>query len=470
MSDSASPVESGYHDAPFVHHLLALQQAQGTGVLTVRADGVTTDVYLRQGVPVFADTNTLAGSLGRSLLADGVLTEAQYEAVIARMTEELFESEQMRFAEVAMTLGFVSHEQVHTRLEQQVKAAVIGCMAPQQPLVTFRPGEEAVGPVANYPCPVQPLVLAGVKAYYDLERTRAVWAPDARAFAELRSSPDATAALYALQPAERRYIGNIDGSRSVEELVHTGFLDVLHASQVLVALLLTDGLRLYAARRGDRAEARAAPVAIESDSTRRRLSSPFLRAVQAPVQTGPPAGVSRVAAGALPTKPLSVPARTRPAVHTPTSAGPRSAPAAPQPAAPQAGPTALGNRARVQAETFFMQGKRLYRAGNQARALRAFAAAVERDPSWPEYALYERWLRFLLHPPERADEVLEALNGLAVETIRRDKSNAFAYYVHGRVAHARGNIDTARQGLKTAVKLDPENIEAKTFLRALTKR
>lgn len=117
-----------------------------------------------------------------------------------------------------------------------------------------------------------------------------------------------------------------------------------------------------------------------------------------------------------------------------------------------------------------MQGKRLYRAGNQARALRAFAAAVERDPSWPEYALYERWLRFLLHPPERADEVLEALNGLAVETIRRDKSNAFAYYVHGRVAHARGNIDTARQGLKTAVKLDPENIEAKTFLRALTKR
>src|SRR5688572_11760431 len=189
VSDSASPLEFSCHDAPFVYHLLALQQARHTGVLTVRSDGVTTDVYLRQGTPVFADRNTLAGSLGRTLLADGVLNDAQYETVIARMTEELFESEQMRFAEVAMTLGFVSHEQVHTRLEQQVKSAVIACMALQEPLVTFRPGEEAVGPVANYPCPVQPMVMAGVKSYYDLARTRAVWGPDAQAFAELCSPP-----------------------------------------------------------------------------------------------------------------------------------------------------------------------------------------------------------------------------------------------------------------------------------------
>ena len=461
VSDSVSPLESSCHDAPFVYHLLALHHARQTGVMTVRADGVTTDIYLRQGTPVFADKNTLAGSLGRTLLADGVLSEAQYEAVIARMTEELFESEQMRFAEVAMTLGFVSHAEVHTRLEQQVKSAVIACMAPQQPLVTFRLGEEAVGPVANYPCPVQPMVLAGVKSYYDLVRTQAVWGPDARAFADLCLPADETAALYALQPAERRYIGNIDGSKVVEDLIHTGFLDVLHASQVLVALLLTDGVRLYKERRDAREPARAARgVALESDSARRRMSSPLLYAVQVPAEP------LMAAQPELPAQPL--------AVSTPSPPKPPITPPAPVPQ-PAAAPSeveaaAARTQTRLQAEQLFVQGKRFYRGGNQARALKAFAAAVARDPTSSEYALYERWARFLVQPPKRADEALLELNQLAVDTIRKDKTNGFAFYVHGRVAHARGNIETAVQGLKTAVRLDPENLEAKTFLRALTKR
>lgn len=457
VSESASPVESSCHDAPFVYHLLALHHARRTGVLTVRADGLTTDLYLREGTPVFADRNTLAGSLGRTLLADGVLSEAQYETVIARMTEELFESEQMRFAEVAMTLGFVSHEQVHTRLEQQVKSAVIACMAPHEPLVTFRP-EDAVGPVANYPCPVQPMVLAGVKTYYDLERTQVVWSPDARAFAELCLPADETAALYALQPAERRYIGNIDGSKSIEDLIHTGFLDVLHASQVLVALLLTDGVRLYKADRAQRESLRPArPAVIESDSARRRMSSPFVGAVQVPAAPPIPSVVAAVPREApLVSTSLPIPASGPPSPVPPATALPE--------------PAALRTQSMIQAEQLFMEGKRLYRSGNQARALKAFSAAVARDPSCPEYALYQHWARFLVQPPERADAVLQELSKLALDTIRRDKTNGFAFYVHGRVAHARGSLETAKQGLKTAVKLDPTNLEAKTFLRALTKR
>lgn len=442
MSDSASTVESSSHEAPFVYHLLALHHARRTGVMTVRTtDGVTTDVYLKEGTPVFADRNTLAGSLGRTLLADGVLSEAQYETVIGRMTEELFESEQMRFAEVAMALGLVTHEQVHTRLDQLIKAAIVACMQPLEPLVTFRPGEEGQSGVANYPCPVQPMVLAGVKLYYDLARTQTVWHPDARAFAELRATADETAALYAMQPAERRYIGNIDGSKPVEDLIHTGFLDVLHASQVIVTLLLTEGVRLYRTASAARPEARAiAPVPLESDSARRRMSSPLLRAVQIP-----------------------------PAPATPTIVAETSQAVSPPPPSPSPSPV-VAVQSRLQAEQLFVEGKRFYKSGNQARALRAFAAASLRDPGCAEYALYERWTRFLLHPPGAADAVLAELNQLAVDAIRRDKANAFAFYVHGRVAHARGNIETAKQALKTAVRLDPGNLEAKGFLHALTKR
>jgi len=287
-----------------------------------------------------------------------------------------------------------------------------------------------------------------------------VWGPDARAFAEVARAADETAALYALQPAERRYIGNIDGSKSIEDLVHTGFLDVLHASQLLVALLLTDGVRLYKKHRAQRESLKPArPAVIESDSARRRMSSPLLGAVQLSTDPAVPSALGAVT-------------REAPAVPTPPPAAqPPAATASPVPAAaPVPDTTALRTQSMLQAEQLFIEGKRFYRGGNQARALKAFAAAVARDAASPEYALYERWTRFLLQPPERVDEVLSELNQLAVATIRRDKTNGFAFYVHGRVAHARGNLDTARQALKTAVKLDANNVEAKTFLRALTKR
>jgi len=243
-----------------------------------------------------------------------------------------------------------------------------------------------------------------------------------------------------MQPAERRYLGNIDGSKPIEELIHTGFLDVLHASQVIVTLLLTEGVRLYQTAGDARREARAvAPVPVESDSARRRMSSPLLRAVQIPPLPAAPTVVSEA-----------------------------SQVVSPPPPAPAPGVAAA--QARLQAEQLFIEGKRFYKGGNQARALRAFAAAARRDPACPEYALYEQWTQFLLHPPEAAKAVLADLNQLAVDAIRRDKTNAFAFYVHGRVAHARGNIDTAIQGLKTAVRLDPANLEAKGFLRAWTKR
>lgn len=451
MSDLASTreTEPSCQDEAFVIHLLALHDARQTGVLTVRAEGVTTDIYLREGTPVFADRNTLAGSLGRGLLVDGMLNEAQYEAVIGQMTQALFESEQMRFAEVAIALGYLSHEEANARLERHVREAVIACMAPQKPHVTFRASAEAIAPVANYPCPVQPLVMAGIKRYYDSSRTQAVWQPDARAFASLKSSPAETASLYALQPGERRYIGNIDGEHRIEELIHTGFLDVLHAGQVIAGLLLTDGMHLL---RHPLAVPSDVPTVqaqvLESDSARRRKSSPLLRAVQ----------MSTVAASA-------------PAVEA--SALPKTA--------SELEPAATGERAvdgvtvspvqrRIKAERLFVQGKRLYRSGNLPRAVRIFGMAARLDPDAVEYALHEQWIQFLLEPPARPDDTLASLNALALETIRLDKMAAFAYYVHGRVAQARGNAETARQSLKTAVRLDPSNVEAKRFLRVVAKR
>jgi cytochrome c-type biogenesis protein CcmH/NrfG len=102
--------------------------------------------------------------------------------------------------------------------------------------------------------------------------------------------------------------------------------------------------------------------------------------------------------------------------------------------------------------------------------LRSFAAAARLQPDSAEYQLCEKWTEFLLRPPASADETLLLLDKLALSTLRQDKRNAFAYYVHGRVAHAQGDSESAKSALKIAIKLDPSNFEAKTFLHALLRR
>ncbi len=427
----------GVEREAFVVHLLALHEARQTGVMTVRVDGTISNVYLRDGAPIFAEQNTLAGSLGRALLRDGAIDEGQYEAVIAQMTQEIFESEQMRFAEVAVALGYCTHQQVHVRLEQQVRDTVIACMAHPEPEVDFRPGNDALHHLANYPCPVQALVMQGVKTYYDLARTESVWRPDARAFAELSTSADETAASYALQPNERRYLGNIDGSRRVEELIHTGFLDILHATQIMVALLLTDGVKLYDKKRSERipvVETESRQATRTSDSARRRMSSPLLRAVRVPEAAGPSSEV----------------------------------PARPQ-ASHREGPVSQ-SRQRVLAERLFCEGVRQFKADSLRRALDSFARAAALNPEAPEYTLYEKWTEFLLKPSEDAEAALSRLERLALGALKQDKSFAFAHYVCGRVAHARGDTATAKVAFKMALRFDSGQLQAKRFLHALMRR
>lgn len=113
--------------------LLLAQAERRSGVFDVHAEGARTQVFLSDGSVVFAEQGTLGDTLGRVLVREGKLTTEQYTAAIQRMVQGLVESEQMRFGEVAVELGFLMQEQVNEALATQVRHKVLRCLMYETP-------------------------------------------------------------------------------------------------------------------------------------------------------------------------------------------------------------------------------------------------------------------------------------------------------------------------------------------------
>src|SRR4051812_28212504 len=121
--------------AALVRSLLALRKERRSGVLTVESEGIKTFVYLDQGMPVFAEEGTHGETLGRLLVRQGKLTQAQYVDVIGKMTDALFINEQLRFGEVAVELGYLTEGQVSKALADQIRWKIVRVF--QRPSTTW---------------------------------------------------------------------------------------------------------------------------------------------------------------------------------------------------------------------------------------------------------------------------------------------------------------------------------------------
>ncbi|MBC7170796.1 MAG: DUF4388 domain-containing protein, partial [Polyangiaceae bacterium] len=151
--------------AELIRDLVALRGRRETGVLEVTHGAVQAFVYIEKGEPVFAEHGTLGDTLGRLLLRRGALTQPQYEAIIRAMTANLVDNELMRFGEVAVELGFLTHEQVRKELAEQVRQKILTCLEWESPTRRFVRGPDALEGIARFACGVDHLVLDAVRAF-----------------------------------------------------------------------------------------------------------------------------------------------------------------------------------------------------------------------------------------------------------------------------------------------------------------
>ncbi|HSQ62089.1 MAG TPA: DUF4388 domain-containing protein [Polyangiaceae bacterium] len=419
-----------------VRALLDLQREKKWGTVDIEGGGTRTCIYLADGKPVSATEGTLSDTLGRLLMREGALTAAQYNSILARMVESLVRGRAMRFGEAAVSLGLLTSKQVQEALAAQVKQKVARCIALSHSTFTFTPSRDWANKVRRFPSTVEPLVLHAASSF-DSERTGAILRPGAGTRARLLKKTGETAAAFALDPAEQRFLSMIDGRRTVRELLGESEVD---ASAILVALALSDHLSIVDASR---------PVA------------------EQPEQSEPPP--PRVSYAEL----------IRERHHKLVSFTASKTPLGPSDSGARA-PDVSGlepkspEQARLIADVVFTIGAGYLRSNSLARAAEELRRAAELVPDSREYTLFAKWAEFANEQSklEAAEKgaALASLEVSAEAALEQVTDLGFAHYVLGQVYLNEGDEERALRSFKRGARLDPELIDADRHVRLLELR
>lgn len=390
-------------DYRLVRTLLSLQHTRAAGVLRVDAEGVLTVVYVRDGRPVFVEGGLPADSLGRLLVARGTITEA----ILAQVEEQrMLMQGRLRFGDVAQRMGVLEPEALRDALRDQVREKLARCLHWERGQHVFVPMAPSLPAPEHGALPIEPVLWTGITRHYPIERAKELLMPFFHDAPELRSSAAHIARCFALGQEERAVLASIDGSRSTRELLALrGPSDTLLA-HLLVALALSDQLKLPESV----APEESGPFALED----------IARRVDDEGTLAPP---------------------MREVVNLP-------------------------GKEKLLADSAFLQGKELLRAGEHGAAADAFREASNLRPSALEYALFAAWSAYL--STGRAAKWRDMLVELCERTLEQDRHLAFGHHVRGQLALEVKDVGTAREALRRAVELDPQDEEARRLLQRLS--
>lgn len=405
--------------------LTSVARGERSGTLEVTSDEVTTLLFFSKGQLVFAEQSTLGETLGRRLLRDGKLTQDQYAAVIQRMTSELIESEQMRFGEVVVALGFLEPEEVHEALRAQARRRLFSCFQWSRVALGWDASPEPLRSIAHFPTPVLPVIAAGIREHWSVQQTLPTLGPNGERYPALTKSAAEVSRELGLAPEDSAFLRLIDGRKTVATLRDARALDRLGRAHLLTTLILTASVRL-----ADRALDPSKPPPPASS------------------RMAPRAAVQRLAAQL--------------AAHR-TRVKPRSV----------APPPVDERRSGLQAEQAHQRGRMHMGYDAWPLAARELRRAAELDPTMLEYELFAAWAEFRADPPadERAAAAArEALEELAQRVRRKDRDHAFAWHVRGQLAAIEGDDEAALKYFSRALANDPSDAEAERFVRLLKLR
>lgn len=412
-----TPALAHRSDYRLVRSLLALQHAAATGMLRVESEGVVTIVHILGGHPVFVEGGLPADSLGRLLVRRGTISES----TLAMVEEErMLMQGRMRFGEVALRLGVLKTDALRHALREQVRGKLARCLHWERTQHVFVTGEVKHDPLPDGPLAMEPLLLYGVSHHYSLERIRQLLAPVLLAPVELWGAREEIEARLELDERGKRLLTFAHSACNVDELLRGNGAEQLQVGQLLTALALFDQLRM------------PEPEAPEK-------SGPFV------IDELPRASRSR-----------------RPAAGPDDSGMVSSLDAAQAKQVPFGASVDLPGKEKLLADSAFLQGKELLRAGEYGAAADAFREASNLRPTALEYALFAAWSAYL--SMGRVGKWREMLVELCERTLSQDRHLAFAHHVRGQLALETKDLGTAREALGRALELDPDDDEAKRLL------
>ena len=163
--------ERGSLDAlPLPGLLLDLYRRRFSGGLTLTRDGVEKRIWLRDGVPVLAESNLPSESLGIQLLDAGRITRDDYTRVV-----EAVRARRCKEGAALLGLELVAPQELFAALKEQVRRRLLDCFGwPRGEFAldaSAAPGADA----AAFRCDPLPLAQEGLAIHWGSARIRAAF-------------------------------------------------------------------------------------------------------------------------------------------------------------------------------------------------------------------------------------------------------------------------------------------------------
>ncbi len=218
-------------DRPFPELLAELYRWKATGALLLRRDRVKKIVYLKDGYPISVKSNLLSECLGKVMVRERMITEAQCERSL-----ELMRSSGRMQGTVLIEMGLISPHNLVYALEQQLRTKLLEVFSWTTGSYQFTPRTELPSQTVTLDGTPASLIADGVLAKWTAARARARLGPVSAYYVQPSADPLYRFQELDLSPEAEGFVAQIDGKKTVDQLVRFGPLDEGTAYKLLYAL------------------------------------------------------------------------------------------------------------------------------------------------------------------------------------------------------------------------------------------
>jgi len=218
-----------------IFSMLALGKKSGALRLTRGAE--TRILTWQAGEIVFARSNSVRNSLGNFLVRQGIITPEQNALSAAKIDETT------RHGKVLVRMGFITAEQLHWAVKQQVLEIVYSLFHWRSGMFEFVEGAVEQQEKITLSMSTTKIIMDGIHRLDEWSRLRAAL-PDDHAVPEPAARAEQLAARGDVGEAERRLFPLVDGARTIAEIVESARLGEFEAYTALHQLLATGLIRV----------------------------------------------------------------------------------------------------------------------------------------------------------------------------------------------------------------------------------
>jgi hypothetical protein len=243
VSESRFEFRGDLSKTPLPEVLQTVHHYRVPGVVLARRGAVEKKVYIVNGDVIFATSNDLEESLGSLLLREGQLTREQFDESVKRLLEARTAQETRRHGAVLVDMGLLTKEALFATVTRQVRGILFSLFDWEEGEVSFAVGRFRTDEIIQLEIPTRHAIVEGVRAVRDARRLVAFLGPSWTVF-DPCYVPSEIGDI-ALDAAETRLLQQVDGTKTLRELVGLGPGDAGHNAKLLYAFFV---LRLISRR------------------------------------------------------------------------------------------------------------------------------------------------------------------------------------------------------------------------------